>query len=366
MLSSKNRLSTPFKLFIYFAFIFSALTALGGCNTGNRPRSRMGSFFGSPGGMSFPNPEKLGPHRFKFSMNEKIGMVYTCRAGFIDLGHLREAADRTAYLTSVTYDNLMQENNEFNYKIIEPSRYWVKIKYPQYWQQISADEKQSIAKQVSIKFGQYCAHRSMIWHEIVTWYGFSSVGIFPENISSFSWEDTYSDNLGTWLATKALQHERDKFDETMTMLIDKTLTDLDVQSPKVAKQAVKEIAGQWYTGAMYFFVTMKKQNFDVGFDDGMITPFLVPGICPNATPKAYPISNLQAVANLGFEIELEIEPLVMQGPRINKSIDSKNDRLTPDEHFPQIIEQIKANLDESMALYYGDKYPALRIQVVNE
>ena len=68
----------------------------------------------------------------------------------------------------------------------------------------------------------------------------------------------------------------------------------------------------------------------------------------------------------GFEIELEIEPLVMQGPRINKSINSKNDRLTPDEHFPQIIEQIKANLDESMALYYGDKYPALRIQVVNE
>ena len=43
-----------------------------------------------------------------------------------------------------------------------------------------------------------------------------------------------------------------------------------------------------------------------------------------------------------------------------------NRRLKPDEHFPQIIEQIKANLDETMAMYYGDKYPRLGIQVVNE
>ena len=94
MLSNKHRLS---KL-IYSALILSALAVIGGCDMAEGPRPRLGSFFGSPTGMKFPNPEKLGSHHLKFGMNEKIGMVYTCRAGFIDLGHLREAADRTACL----------------------------------------------------------------------------------------------------------------------------------------------------------------------------------------------------------------------------------------------------------------------------
>ena len=53
--------------------------------------------------------------------------------------------------------------------------------------------------------GPYMAYTMVTWHEILTWFGYKSVGIVPEYHSSFSWEDTYSNLLGTVLAARALR-----------------------------------------------------------------------------------------------------------------------------------------------------------------
>ena len=42
--------------------------------------------------------EIMGTHQFLGHRNEKNGIVYTRRGGFLDLGHLRDCADWTAYL----------------------------------------------------------------------------------------------------------------------------------------------------------------------------------------------------------------------------------------------------------------------------
>ena len=331
------------------AMIAVLFSLLAGCQFQPQPRLREGAYFGSPFNMKFPNPEKLGNHHYTINISEKNGMVYSCRGGFIDIGHLREAADRTAYLAGVSYRNIMKGKKEFSFRVIEPSRYWVKLSYPENWENMTQEEKEETAKLVSIRLGQHFAHTSLIWHEIVTWYGFSSLGIFPENISSFSWEDTYSDLLGTSISVEALSGDQKKYDKTMTELIDKKMKELEVQPSKIARQAAKEIAGKWYTGGFYFFVDMIEHNFDVGLSDGHVTPRLVPGICPDAEPLPCPTRSLDFLSNNDFGMQLEIQPRIFEGEEIRRSIglENSNGRITPKKHFAKIIKEIKKSRSQN-------------------
>ena len=225
--------------------------------------------------------------------------------------------------------------------------YWVKLTLPNDWDDKSEDNKAKVIHEASTYLGQYFAHTSMIWHEIITWYGYSSTGIFPEHISSFSWEDTYSDILGTNLAVEALLTNASDFDTTITRLIDRTMNELDVQSAKVAKQAANQIKGEWFTGNMYIFVNMKKHNFDVGFSDGHVTPLLVPGICPDAEVVACPTPDLKFLKRLGMKMHLEIEPKSMERNKIFREINlaKEIDRMEPMVHFPQILGKISSKTD---------------------
>jgi len=318
--------------------LLSAVILFVGCQGAGKPRLRFGAFWGSPIGMEFAKPEKLGKHSYEFTLIETNGMVYTCKGGFIDIAHVRESADRTAYLRKVAYQNLIKGNEKFSLQVIEPSRYWVTLSYPENWDDYSIQQRRAIAKEISINFGQYLAHTSLIWHEILTWYGFATAGIFPDTISAFSWEDSYSDILGTRLAARALRDESLQYDEAMTELLFQTLQELEVQPCRVARKAAKKIEGKWYTGGFYFLVDMKKRNLDVGLDDFRITPWLVPGICPDAEPRSLPLPGLEFICDYGFDFEVEIEPRVLEKNKIYHSINlASNERIRPQVDFPRVI-----------------------------
>ena len=331
----------------YVLMALSAVLLFSGCQAGSRPRLRRSDFFGNPWGMRFADPNNLGPHCLDNCHDEGLGLVYTCRAGFIDMGHLREAADRTYCITEIAYENLMQSKTNFSYRVIEPSQYHITLGYPDHWQGLSTQKKEDAAREISIQLGQYLAHTSLIWHEIITWYGFSSSGPFPEKISAFSPEDPYSDVTGTRLAAEILSDPQCFYDETayeqaMVKQIDKTLKELDAQPPETAMQALKAIKGKWYTGGYYFFVDMKKRNFDVGLDDGIVTPWLAPGICPDAVPQDCPAPTLDFAADYGFKIEVRIDPIIFQRGAIYKVLGiERSDRITPYIHFSVIIESIR-------------------------
>ena len=330
-----------------FMAVSLAAVALGGCQIGSRPRLRVSDFFGNPWGMRFADPNDLGRHCLDACRDEKLGLVYTCRAGFIDIGHLREAADRTHYITQITYNNMMQSNTDYSYRVIEPSHYSITLCYPDHWKELSRQKREVTAREISIQLGQYLAHTSLIWHEILTWYGFSSVGLFPENISAFSLEDPYSDVLGTLLAVKVLSdphcfYEDSAFEEAMAAVIDETMTELDAQPPDTTEQAAKKIKGDWYEGGYYFFVEMKKRNLDVGLYDGAVTPWRVPGICPETALQDCPAPNFGFLEDYGFKIKIRIKPVEFQKGQIYAAAKLKrSDRITPYIHFPIIIESIR-------------------------
>lgn len=319
---------------------FLAIFSNSGCQSFHKPRLRLGAYFGAPLGIAYPDPGKLGKHDYNGFWGERIGMVYTSEGGFIDLGHVRDSADRTAYCTHTTFENLLKGKTDFSFTLLEPSRYFVTIKYPENWDKMP--DKEKIAREVAISAGKYFTYDAMVWHEIITWYGYKYTGIFSEYISSFSWEDIYSDIIGIDIAGRALKENTEDFNEVMTKLIYDELDDLGVQPVRTAKKAEKKIRGKWFTGGIYPFAKLKKRNLDIGFDDGYVTPWLVPGICSNTVPLPCAVPNLNVPKKYGFSIKVKIEPKIMESHKIFKivSADGKGKYIVPSNDFHEIMEDI--------------------------
>jgi hypothetical protein len=355
--------------FSFLISLFSLVLLIGGCGESTKIEStdsdyvpvknaklRWGAFFGSPFGMKFSDPQHMGTHCSQGGAREVNGMLYTCKGGFIDVGHVREAADRTAYIKEVVYQNLMEKKTNFSFRVIEPSKYIITITYPENWGSYSQAEREAIANDLSIDIGQYLAHTSLIWHEIITWYGFATVPPFSDQISAFSWEDPYSDVLGTYLGAAAMRDMGQKYDRAMTKLLDDEMKELDVQPASVARKAAKTVEGQWYTGGFYFFVNMKQRNFNVGYDDGMIVPVRVPEICQDCDPKIYRAPRADSLWKYGFGMMVEIEPKIPQKNKIYHVINIEGDkRIDPSIYFARLIEQIKNDKNEKEILAMENK-----------
>jgi hypothetical protein len=106
------------------------------------PQARLASYASSTILTNFLGPDDLGPHSYRRNVFERNGIVYTTKAGHIDIAHVRKFIDWTAFLTEKTYANLMKNKTELKFKAKAPSIYHVEIVYPAYWKVLS--EKKNI------------------------------------------------------------------------------------------------------------------------------------------------------------------------------------------------------------------------------
>jgi len=282
-----------------------------GCRDGLPPRLRPGCYPASTIGAPFVNPEKLGRHGYRFSLFEKNGIVYTCRGGHIDLAHLRIAADWTRYLTKKSFRHLMAGDTEFSYKLmVDRSRHYVELSYPADWAQRPESQRESGAREVAMALGPALAYNMTNWHEILTWFGYKCVGLPTGFASAFSWEDSYSNLLGTILAVRALQDMEHSYNEALTIALNEELDRLGALPASVARGATDQVKGDWFTGPIMMFMDIKKRNFDVGLGDGMVSPTRLPTVadCGDATPASYPTPSLDVLAKHGFAARLTVEP----------------------------------------------------------
>lgn len=323
-----------------------ATVAVGGCSFNGEPRIRTGSYATATLGTNFLDPNDLGTHSYQTPFNdEKDGIVYTCRGGHIDIAHVRIAADNVRYLYYLIRKNLMAADSEFTFKASdEPSRYYVHLKYPDKWKSLRQSDKKAIADEVSLELSQYFSYTMTTWHEVLTWFGYKSTGIFPEFPSAFSWEDNYSNLVGTRLGAQALADEEHEYDEAITIIIKKELENLGVQSSDTAEYAAEKMKGKWWNGTPFVvYVEMKERNMDLGYVDGFVTPTLVPDICAGATPQSYPVPRLTSLERLGFSMTIEVEPREFEKRDILKIVypDGGSDRIELATKLPIIIEYIK-------------------------
>jgi hypothetical protein len=288
----------------------------------------------------------LGTHGYYFRLSEKNGIVYTCRGGHIDTVHVRIAADWTAYLAAESYRRLMRGDRGFSYGLLaDRSRHRVRITYPADWSSRPPAQREKIAREVALALGPYLAYSMVTWHEVLTWNGFRCVGVLPEFLSAFSWEDSFSNLLGTVVASKALQDGEHPYDEAMTIALERELRLLGVQPAAVARRASESVRGDWYTGSRGFFLAMRKRGLNVGWDTGVAVPILVPGItaCAHPEPARYPIPTLDVLSHYGFAAVVEIEPHEWEKNKILRIVypDGKGRCIYPATDFTPILQSIR-------------------------
>jgi hypothetical protein len=323
------------------------------------PRPRRGSYASSTIGTKFADPGKLGRHGYYFSLTEQNGIVYTCRAGHIDLSHVRKCTDWTAYLASRIYRKLMKNEDVLSFKMLEASRYHVYIHYPQGWAALDRRDKDRIAFEASVELARYLVFIATTWHEILTWFGYKFPGLYSEFPSAFSWEDTYSNLLGTHVAAYALRDQSRSYNEAVTVAIDTALKTLLVQPAETARRASEIVRDKWFSGDYFFFVEVSARNFDIGFDDGFVRPWLVHGLteCPEPDIFLLNVPTAALLQEYGFSIDLEIEPREWEADQILKvvypSAYNRPKCIIPATHFPIILDYIRKHTKENVTPFFG-------------
>jgi len=337
------------KAIIEYASVLSVmvLPVVGGC-TLDAPKVRLGCLPTSTFGVPFANPDDLGKHSYSFSFFEKGGIVYTCKAGNIDIDHVRGSADLTRYFIKRVRKNLLKKGKGFSYNLaMELSTHKINFIYPKNWKTLPPDEKEKIANEIAFELGPYLAYNATLWHEILTWFGVHFVGFEPEFNSAFSWEDVYSNLLGTKLAVQVLRETNQKYNTAMTLAIYKELRKLDVQPKSTAIEASEKMRGKWFTGDL--IPDIKMRNFDIGLD-GYVTPTLIPEVhkCKEQ-PLPCPVPNLNILKDYEFSIIYEIKPNVFEQGRIFNAAGEK--KIYPEKHFPVLLEHIKKEASQKGYLY---------------
>ena len=326
---------------LYIVVLVGLAILANGCQC-DTPRMRIGNLPTSTPGSNFLDPNKLGKHHYNFSPFERGGIVYTCKAGHIDVTHLRLNADYTKYLINKTRQTLTEKGDGYSFSLpFEVTTHKVAFDYPENWASLSQKEKENIAKEIAFETGSYLAFNAAVWHEIITWFDVHLVGIEPQFRSAFSWEDVYSNLLGTKLAVEVLKDTDNDYDTAMTSAIDSELRRLGVQPRETAIQATEKVRGKWFTGN--FIIDATKRNFDIGLDDGFVTPSIVPGICDSSEPEKLPVPRIDKLSKYGFTMTYEIHPKEWERDQFLSIVypDGNGKTIRPDEHFPIIIATLK-------------------------
>ena len=179
--------------------------------------------------------EKLGKHHYLGAPEEGNGIIYTQKGGFIDIGHLRDIADWTAFLYTKIMDR--SENGLLELKLgKEGGLKTLKLNIPP---NFSKNDAATLAGRI--------AYDLSVWHEIATWFGASTVPLLPERYSSFSIEDAYSNLLGAQLGIEAIKSDL-PYEEAMTRLLAQKLQDLNaVSSEHETYEAMEMVRDIWWT-----------------------------------------------------------------------------------------------------------------------
>lgn len=311
----------------------------------SRPKPRIGRN-ASATVLTYFSGKDLGEHSYNLGGTERNGIVYTCRAGHLDMAHVRKAMDWTAYLASKSYQTLLEKKTEFSFLGNEPARYYVELNYPAMWDILPAHEMKAIAREVAIDLGAYLTYTSTTLHEIFSWYDFSITIVLSEFSSAFSWEDNVSNLLGCRVGTRALRQGRD-FNVCATEMLYEELERLEIQPVSVAKAASEKVEGQWYTGRL-FLKDMIQRHFDIGADGFVKACTVDIPQCQGCLPKLFPVPTLAPVQKQGFLVDVKIKPYLAKDKLLQAAYPDEAQRqetITP-AHFAAIIQSIVSEAEQ--------------------
>jgi hypothetical protein len=209
------------------------------------------------------NKDDLKIHDFNNdSVKDPIGLVYSCKGGFIDIGHLRDNADWTAKIIYhlpnwLGSGSVIEGRNEGGFK--HRNVFFPKLE-DHLVSSLSKEDRKKIAIAISYGFATL--------HEIAT--GFKVAVSAPQTLimyeraSSFSVEDQYSNLLGAYLGAEAALGKL-PFNEGMTLLLNQKLKELNGLDSIKTSLVHQSLEGKWWRkDPLVRFQSVLKRNFGAG------------------------------------------------------------------------------------------------------
>lgn len=176
-------------------------------------------------------------HAYGGSLGEDNGILYTCRGGFLDTTHVRDFVDWTAFL----YEQLR-------------SHYWTGRPIelpPQAARAITlrtTPRGRPPSDELLLGIASRVAWEFSVWHEVVTWYGWKSTYVFPEQLSAFSPEDLVSNLLGVRLGADVIRRLKREpklgYDQAVSRELRRLLRSLHPVSREQTKRALDAVEGE--------------------------------------------------------------------------------------------------------------------------
>lgn len=341
------------------------LTGTGCAVRESAPRTRVGAlpFPGLATLYTTADPTKLGVHQYGrnpriFGADEKErGIIYTERAGFVDMAHIRESIDWCRFDTKHLRAALRAGKTHFTLSPKDRTRLQITLNYPPDWKQLPRDERDALIDEITTRGGQMITLTRMTWHETATWFGYHRVPFIDEQPSSFTYDDTMSHVVGTRVAARAmLMQGKRSFDKAATEALYAELADLGAVTPDETEKAVASVEGYWWADGAPL-----KRHIDVAdwtSEHPVVYPWLVPpspgGISPKAQPFELPTLHDVHGRDLSDMITVEIEPRFDGADEILARLPSESTerrrRLNARTELPQLLAIVRSQ----MCAKFGD------------
>ncbi len=269
----------------------------------------------------------MGTHTFMGGSTERNGIIYTRRGGFLDMGHLRDCADWTAYL----YDLIKASQKDQKFKYLE-------LRNEGGEKSLELDVPDNLDDETIVEIAGKIAYDLSLWHEISTWFGPSSAPIIPEKFSSFSPEDMYSNLMGVHLGMRAIKSDLE-YDEAMTSEISKMLDTLEsAETEQETFNAMLSVNQVWYTNEKKYpssKITLKRF---IDLDSDLI-PWIVPGYEGRQLPYSLrkPDNSLAKYYKLSLKLNYRFP--------VDSIFPGKKDHLITQNDFDTFVNYIKGEID---------------------
>jgi hypothetical protein len=272
--------------------------------------------------------EIMGPHTYMGHKDERNGNIYTRRGGFLDMGHLRDCADWTAFLY-----NLIKASQT------DPQFASIELRNEGGAKSLTLNVPKNLDEETIIQLAGKISYDMSLWHEISTWFGASYVPLVPERFSSFSPEDMYSNLMGVHLGMRAIRSNLE-YNEAMTAELAKMLDTLEaLNTENETFEAMLKVNEVWYTNQKSYpskKVTLKRYiELDSDFN-----PWLVPGYESQLPP--YLLRKPDSALAKYYELSLKLN---FRFP-VDSILPERDDRIITQNDFDIFVDFIQSEINK--------------------
>jgi hypothetical protein len=260
------------------------------------------------------DPDRLGVHRYEAWWEASArtgetgrGILYTCRAGFVDLSHVRETMDWVKFLHDRVSARLAGAEAGPAEFVWSGTRFRLEVTPPAWLGELSPGDREALSREVAIRFGQRAAVVMGAWHELATWWGQETVPGISEKRSAFTWDDSTSHAAAALAAGRALRSGERNWNLAATNGLREQLAEMGAVSTGCESEAVRLVEGSWWADGEPL-----KRDLDTGLTEGVKTPWLVPGLdcCGTPEPLQLPVVRWRDAGGVdwGSAIRFTIRP----------------------------------------------------------